>query len=189
MQRNEQENPSLKIIAVIVLVAMVTRITGPSFGNNFAPMNAIALFSGAYFVSPLVAVAVPLLSIVIGDYAVNYLYAGDFSPLYPGWYWQYVSYVLLACLGMLLRNRVRPLNVLGTTFAGAVLFFAISNFGVWLSAGLYPPTWDGLVTCFALAIPFFKNTVYGDLFFVTLMFGACELFQRLSVPSRRPAAV
>ncbi len=188
MQTKKYDHTNLVIVLGIVLLATLTRIAGPSFGNNFAPMNAISLFCGAYFVSPITAIAVPLLSIVIGDYAVNYLYAGDFSPLYPGWYWQYVSYVMLAGIGMLLRNRVRPLGVLGATVGGSILFFIVSNFGVWMSTALYPPTLDGLLSCFVLALPFYKGTVAGDLFFVALMFGAAELLSRIAVPVRRPLA-
>jgi hypothetical protein len=39
---------------------------------------------------------------------------------------------------------------------------------------MYAPTWAGLVECYVLAIPFFRNTVGGDLFFVAVMFGAYE---------------
>ncbi len=56
-----------------------------------------------------------------------------------------------------------------------MLFFLITNFGVWLHTGLYAKTWGGLVQSYTLALPFFRNTLLGDLGFVGLLFGAYEL--------------
>jgi hypothetical protein len=105
---------------------------------------------------------------------VNYFYQHNFNPIYAGFYWQYVSYAIIALAGIFLKNRVTPLNVLGASLSSSMLFFFISNFGVWLNSGLYPFTFAGLVKCFVLAIPFFGATMLGDLFYSTLMFGSYE---------------
>jgi hypothetical protein len=66
------------------------------------------------------------------------------------------------------------LRVGATTLSASVIFFVLSNFGDWLSGVNYPLTWEGLVTCYVMAIPFFGNTILGDLFYVALLFGTYE---------------
>jgi hypothetical protein len=72
-----------------------------------------------------------------------------------------------------------------------VLFFTVTNFGTWLTSGMYPPTFSGLVACFVAAVPFFQNTLAGDLVFSALLFGGFALLeQRLPIfraPELRPA--
>ena len=63
--------------------------------------------------------------------------------------------------------------------ASSVLFFAITNFGMWLFSGFYPRTLAGLETCFIAAIPFFQNTLAGDLFYAALLFGGFAVAERL----------
>ena len=83
----------------------------------------------------------------------------------------YLSFLLIVGLGLWLQPRRRAPLVLGAALAASVLFFVLSNFGVWATDTLYPRTFDGLVTCYVMAIPFFDYTVAGDLFYTTLMFG------------------
>ena len=58
----------------------------------------------------------------------------------------------------------------------SILFFIVTNFGVWLTGGgwFYPKTWQGLIECYTLAIPFFRNTVAGDLVYTAVLFGLFE---------------
>ena len=51
---------------------------------------------------------------------------------------------------------------------GALLFFVITNFGVW-SLGFYGYTIEGLITCYMLAIPFFGNTIVGTIIFSSII--------------------
>ena len=63
--------------------------------------------------------------------------------------------------------------------AGSTLFFFISNFGVWLlgcGQGWYPATMNGLAHCFAAGIPFYRNSLAGDLVYTAVLFGSFELF-------------
>jgi hypothetical protein len=75
--------------------------------------------------------------------------------------------------------------------ASSVVFFAITNFGMWLFSGFYPRTGAGLVACFVAAIPFFQNTVAGDLFYAALLFGGFALAEhflpRLRAGEPQPA--
>jgi hypothetical protein len=88
-------------------------------------------------------------------------------------------------IGWAVAKRKTPLTIAGAAFASSILFFVLTNFGMWLFSGLYPLTLEGLVACYVAAIPFFQNTVAGDLFFTALLFGGFALAERL-LPALRP---
>ena len=70
---------------------------------------------------------------------------------------------------------------------GAVVFFLVSNFGVWLTPIFgYERSMSGLVRCYVLALPFFRAMLLGDLIYVPLLFGAFALAER-AVPVLAPA--
>ena len=87
-------------------------------------------------------------------------------------------------IGMLALSRVSPLRVGTAAILSSVLFFAITNFGMWLFSGFYPHTLAGLEACYVAAIPFFQNTIAGDLFYATLLFGGFKVAELL-VPGLR----
>lgn len=149
-------------LLLIVIAAFSRLLPHPA---NFTALGAIALFGGVYL-DKRYAVAVPLLAMLISDYLIGF---------YSGMYWVYGSFVLVGLVGLWLRNHKSPLMILGGTAASSLLFYVVTNFGVWFTAGsMYAKTWDGLIECYVAAIPFFRNTLGGDLFFVILLFGAYE---------------
>ncbi|MEG1762774.1 MAG: DUF6580 family putative transport protein, partial [Bacteroidales bacterium] len=80
-----------------------------------------------------------------------------------------------AGIGMILKNRVKVSTVLGASLASSIVFFLVSNFGVWIS-GLcgYPMSFSGLVLCYEMGLPFFRNEVVGTLVYSGVMFGVFE---------------
>ena len=75
---------------------------------------------------------------------------------------------------MIILNKLTLTRIIGSSFLASILFFVISNFGVWLSDPDYPINSAGLLLCYEMALPFFKNTILGDLFYATIMFGGFE---------------
>jgi len=59
-----------------------------------------------------------------------------------------------------------------------VLFFVLTNFGVWALGALYPKTLTGLTECYVVAIPFFRNALLSDLFYSALLFGGLALAEK-----------
>ena len=148
---------------LLVIVAAFSRLL--PHPANFTAIAAIALFGGVYL-EKRYAFVVPILAMLVSDYFIGF---------YSGMYWVYGSFVLIGLIGLWLKNHKKPLYILGGTFVSSVLFFVVTNFGVWVTPGsMYAPTWAGLVECYVAAIPFFRDTVTGDLFFVAVMFGAYE---------------
>ncbi|MCK9408491.1 MAG: hypothetical protein M0R68_05085 [Bacteroidetes bacterium] len=132
---------------------------------NFAPITAIALFGGMYF-DKRIAPILPLAALMISDY---------FLGVYDGIVWVYIGFLLVSMLGML-ASRNKSIGVIaGSTVSGSVLFFLITNFGVWQSGTFYPLTMSGLAECYVAALPFFRNSLVGDLFYSGVLFGSYAL--------------
>lgn len=171
---NSNLTPRFLVLAGLVLAAAFTRLI--PHPPNFTAIGAMALFGGAYFSKKSFAFAVPLIAMFLSDIIIGF---------HPGMYAVYLSFILIVMIGISLSNKrkVRQNSVLpgrvGNIFlasvSASVLFFVITNFAMWLTGILYPKTIAGLAECFIAAIPFFHYTLFGDLFFVGILFGAFEL--------------
>ena len=167
------------ILSAILIAAAFRLVPHPP---NFSPIGAMALFGGAYFGKRALAFAAPLGAMLLSDAVLG---------LHSGMPYVYGGVALIVLLGWLVAKRMTVLTIAGAACASSVLFFAITNFGTWATGELYPPTLAGLAACFVAAIPFFQNTLAGDLFFSALLFGGFALLERrvpmLRAPELQPA--
>jgi len=172
------------LTAVIFIAAIFRLVPHPP---NFTPIAAMALFGGAYFPALRSALAVPFGAMLLSDVVlVSAVYGWHGLGVMP---FVYGSFALTVCLGRYIRQRPRLPFIAAASLAGAVLFYLVTNLGVWLSGHMYPGTWQGLVACYAAAIPFFRNTIAGDLFYASLLFGGFDLMQRRFPVLRAPSPV
>ncbi|MHC4324702.1 MAG: DUF6580 family putative transport protein [Planctomycetota bacterium] len=156
---------------------------------NMTPIAAMALFGGVYFANRRTAFLVPLAAMFLSDLALGF-FVYDFGWFHWFMPFVYAGFVVTVCLGLLIRHRLTPLVVGGTALISSVLFFIITNFGVWLTGGLYPKTLAGLAGCYVAAIPFFRNTLAGNAFYSLVLFGGFALAQRyLPVLRERPIGI
>ncbi len=158
------------IAVVLILFAAFSRLLPHPM--NFAPITAIALFAGVYF-NKKYAIIIPIAALILSD---------AFIGFYPYVLWVYGTMAVIAFVGMWLKKRVESSGaakktgyIFGTTLAASVIFFVITNFGVWTSGMFYEMSIRGLIQCYTMAIPFFRNSLGGDLFYVAAMFGIYEL--------------
>src|ERR1700730_8033378 len=183
--QNEYQNrngswvdPRAALVAGIVLAAALLCIIPHPM--NFAPIGALALFGGAYFSSKRAALAVPLLSLVAGDIVTG------FHRLIP---YVYASFLVSVAIGFWLRRKKSAWRIGGATVAGAIQFFLITNFALWASSiGSYPKNAGGLAACYIAGLPLFWNTLAGDAFYVTLLFGGMALAEKRVPSLREPLA-
>ena len=98
----------------------------------------------------------------------------------------YISFALIVCMGLWLRQRRTLLPIAGATLASSILFYITTNFAVWAFGSLYPKTLTGLLACYVAAIPFFQNTALGDAVFAAVLFGSFSLAERYLAPLREP---
>src|SRR3982750_318770 len=113
---------------------------------NFSPIGAMALFSGAYLGRRSLAFAAPLGALLLSDAILGF---------YSGMWVTYVAVSLIVLVGWLILPRISALRVGVAAVACSMLFFLVSNFGVWALSGMYPLSPAGLAACYAAAIPFF----------------------------------
>jgi hypothetical protein len=169
----------LLVAGVIVLAALSRLLPHPP---NFSPVEAIALFGGAYFAQKHAALWLPLAAMFVSDLALGLVNGGIYAEYFlsAGFALVYLCIALSALLGFGLRGRVGVLRVGAYSLLGSVLFFLVTNFGVWLGSSMYPQTWAGLMAAYAAGLPFFQNTVLGTLFYSALMFGSFAWLRRRS---------
>lgn len=168
------------VITLLILLAALSRlIPHPA---NLAPIGGMALFGAAYYSRRLWAFVIPVVSMWISDLLLNNVVYGEFFDhfvwFYDGSWFTYGSFILIALMGMFTLRRIKVPNLIFSALGASVIFFLVSNFGVWFSGNLYPKDLEGLATCYVAGIPFFKNTVMGDLFYTAVLFGAFELSAR-----------
>ena len=162
------------LLAIIFGAAALRLLPHPS---NFTPIGALALFAGAHFDDKRWAFIVPLAAMFLSDILIGF-HSG--MPII------YAAFAAIVCMGFLLKQKKTALRVTGASLAAATFFFVVSNFAVWAIDGLYPMTFQGLVTCYVAAIPFFANTLGGNLFYSAVLFGGFALAER-NVPIFAPA--
>ncbi len=170
-------------LSLIVLAAAMSRLLPHPY--NFTPIGAMGLFGAAYFSKKYLSFLVPFAAMWVSDLFLNNLVYARMYPEFYGegfvWYgnlWVYGSFALIVGLGFLLLRRVKLSSLLAASLAASVLFFVVTNFGAWMASPQYPKTVAGLMTAYGAGIPFFWNTLLGDLFFTGVLFGPYELAQR-----------
>jgi hypothetical protein len=163
----------LTLISAILAAAALRLLPHPP---NFTPIGAMALFSGAYLGRRgAIALVAPLAALLLSDLVLGF---------YHGMATVYFSTALVVLIGWFALQKKSPLRIAGAAVASSILFFVLTNFGMWLSSGFYPLTPAGLEACYVAAIPFFQNTVAGDLVFSAILFGGFALLER-NVPALR----
>ncbi len=165
MKKSEVKIPNYIIIGLI-LVAALSRLLPHQ--PNFTPIGAIAIFAGVFLRGKYIFV-LPTLALLISDYILGF---------YNGMIWVYSSFISVGLIGIWIRNKYNFARVSVGTISSSILFFVVTNFGVWLNGSIYPQNLQGLVSCYVAAIPFFRNSISGDIVYVTVLFGSYELIRR-----------
>jgi Family of unknown function (DUF6580) len=138
---------------------------------NFMPLTASALFAGVIVSRRSLALAVTL--VALSDIALGF---DDWRIALL----DYAALTLPVAVGIYGRRFRLSRMLVPAALSCSLLFFAVSNFAVWVFGGLYSPDMAGLVKCYVLALPFLQYTVAGDLIWVAVLFGAATLVQRLA---------
>jgi hypothetical protein len=167
----EKITPKFWVLTLMIFAAAFVRLI--PHPPNFAPIAAMALFGGAYFSKKWAAFIVPITAMFITD-----LFLGFHETMWA----VYLSFVLIVVIGMLMLKEKKVSNVFFASVISSVSFFVITNFGIWLSTLYYEKTGAGLAMCYTAAIPFFHQTLLGDLFFVAILFGLFEIV-KAKIPS------
>lgn len=160
----------LIFLAFATAISIVARLL--PHPPNFAPIAALAMFAGVY-ASRISKwhLLTPLGAMLLSDAMLGFYEWKIMAVVYG-------SFFAIGLLGLLIRMfEARLQTVVLGTLTGSILFFLTTNFAVWAFSGMYAPTLDGLLLSYYMALPFFKFTLLGDLFYVSLFFGVYALVQ------------
>ena len=171
--RQRSTAADLLVFLLLVAIAVVGRWDQPAW--NFTPMAAASLFAGAYFGRRMIALMVPVSALLLSNlWLPSYDSLGVMLTVYA-------MFLAPALAGPLLRRGrtkstpgwVARLVVGGA--APALAFFVVTNLAVWLFGSNFSKDISGLLECYALAVPFFRSMLAGDLLYVGMLFGAANL--------------
>lgn len=157
-----------KIILPVVIVFIAAFIRVLPHIPNVTPIAAMALFGGAYLDKKW-AFAFPFLAMIVSDIFLGFHLTMIFV---------YASFAVTVLLGVFLKNRPTALRLPGFSLLSSVLFFLVTNFGVWFLYDFYPKNFSGLINSYVMGIPFFRNTLIGDIFYTFIFFGSFELVKK-----------
>jgi hypothetical protein len=165
------------LIISIILLAAISRFFTP--WPNVTPLGAMALIGGSYFSRKWLIFPVPIAALWISNLVLNNIV---YSNFYDSFVWFGLDFwavslamILIGVWGYIFLKIRTPGKMLISSVVASILFFLVTNFGVWLQGFMYPMNFTGLSAAFIAALPFFWNTLIGDIAFVFVLFGAAEL--------------
>ncbi|MEE3034601.1 MAG: DUF6580 family putative transport protein [Bacteroidota bacterium] len=147
----------------IILIAILSRFL--PHPPNFTPITAIALLASKGFINRFTSFLVPLAAMIISDFFIGF---------HSSVFFVYGSYMLITFYGRLTKK----ISIV-TVVISSIIFFVVTNFGVWLIG--YPLTIEGFLACYLMAIPFFINTLLGDLFYSAIMIFSFNRLTKMQV--------
>ncbi len=158
------------LIYLLIILAVATRfVPHPA---NFTAIGAIALFSGLYL-NKKQAMAIPMIAMFVSD-----IFIGFYSPYIMASV--YFGFAITVLLGRYLKNKIKLGNIILGAISGSVIFFLLTNTAVWAFGTMYTHNLSGLFQSYYLAIPFWHNELFGDLFYSSVLIGGYEMIKKLS---------
>ena len=161
-------------ISLILLLAFSRLLPHPP---NFTPIVTVAIMSGYFFKNIKLSFVVLLISMLLVD---------TFIGFYKHMFFVYLSLFLITFIFFKISDKINFKNLFVFGFLGSLIFYLVSNFGVWASGVLSPVTnlpyekdLNGLISCYFLAIPFFKNTLFSTVIFSYAAFLANHFYEKM----------
>ncbi len=167
------------IAVIFVLIGVSLRLL--PHPPNFSPIAAIALFGGVYL-SRKLAFLLPMTAMIISDTFIGYYETTLMLFVYG-------SFLICVLLGFWLKKHKKWQTILAGSLLSSIIFFLLTNFAVWAFTPWYAKTLSGFVQCYLMAIPFFRNTLFGDLFYVIVFFVSYEVIQAWIVKKFRKTEI
>ncbi len=169
-----------KYMPAFILIALGVSARLLPHPANFAPIAAIALFSGLYLPKRF-AIIVPAAALLLSDIVLGF------------YTWQvvvsvYACFALTGIMGLYLAKQKNFATIALGTILASIIFFLVTNWAVWAFGTMYPHTTSGLMQSYIMALPFFRNSLLGDIFYTTVLVGSMELIQKTSLSKIKAVA-
>lgn len=159
------------VFVYLIAFAVLTRLIPHPW--NTTAIGALALFSGSQFKKNTWSFGVPILALLISDMFLGFHATMPFV---------YGAVLLIVWLGQGLKYQWFAIG--SGSLVASVIFFIITNVGVWAIGDLYPRTAVGFMECFTMAWPFFRAQLLGDLVYSGALFGLWAVLQKFAVYNR-----
>ncbi len=144
---------------------------------NIAAVTGVTIFAGFAIRNLWLALAVPLAAMALADVVLGW---------YPDMVFTYAGMAAGVFLARALLHPLTPVRLIGVTFAASLVFFILSNLGVFVG-GYYGYSVQGLIACYVAALPFWQNSLIADFTSTALVF-AIYLALGRAIPSVRVQA-
>ena len=145
---------SFYIIFFVCILALSRIIPHPP---NFTPILASAIMAPMLIKDRWFGIAIPIVAMFISDVIIGF------------YSYQFVIYSSILAIALVAPMRKNYFRLGIMAIGGSVWFFITTNFAEWMIWDYYPKTIEGLITCYTLAIPFFKNTLISTCLFTGLL--------------------
>ncbi|MBL4711457.1 MAG: hypothetical protein JKX75_02970 [Gammaproteobacteria bacterium] len=129
----------------------------------------MALFGGVYYSEKRIAFIIPFVALFLSDLILG---------LHNSMIFVYAGFALTVVIGFALKKRVSLTNTAFAVVISSVLFFLLTNFGAWLTTGIYAKTIEGLLQAYVAGIPFFQNSLLGNMAYAAVIFGGYYLLKK-----------
>ena len=149
----------------IVGLAFIRLIPHPP---NLTPILAFAIISPMLIKNRYEGMLIPVSAMFVSDIIIGFHV------------YQFVTYATILSISFFAPMKKNYLNLSLIAIAGSVWFFITTNFAVWLIWDNYPKNIEGILTCYTMAIPFFKNTLISTLLFTGLLTFSLEYLEKLN---------
>ena len=162
------------LLTFLIILGVMSRFV-PHY-PNFTAVGAVALLSGRYFERKVFGYIIPLVIIWISDLFLNHFIYPEYSSGWQSWIgdtWTYLGFGLTILIGSELIRRVSTLSVIQSAIISSVVFFLISNFGVWSQGSMYPKDSIGLLAAYIAGVPYFWSSLLASLIVSLICFGGC----------------
>jgi len=159
------KNKTLIILLIILIGAFSRIIPHPP---NFTAIGAISILGGLYFNKKHLAFLTPIMAMFLSDIILGY------TPIIS----VYIAFLMIIPLGIKIRENLTYSSIFKMSIYASILFFLITNFTSWLYNPIYPQNLSGLIMSYTAGIPFFANTLLGNLFFCFSLFGLYEIISK-----------
>ena len=159
------KNKTLIILLIILIGAFSRIIPHPP---NFTAIGAISILGGLYFNNKNLAFLTPITAMFLSDIILGY------TPIIS----VYIAFLMIIPLGIKIRENLTYSSIFKMSIYASILFFVITNFTSWLYNPIYPQNLSGLIMSYTAGIPFFANTLLGNLFFCFSLFGLYEVISK-----------
>jgi hypothetical protein len=173
------KNKSIAFASVFIIIGAIFRLM--PHPPNATPLAAMAFVGGIYISRKYMAFLLPILVLLISDIILNNTINRAFFTDQSGFIlfnsymiWTYLAFALTVLIGLYLHKNGAAQKIIFGTLLSSVAFYIITNFGTWLSSGLYPKDLTGLLTAFGAAVPFFRNTLISNAIFISVFVLAIE---------------